>query len=261
MIFKEMLADLKPSTVQTFISRLPSFEPAARDTIGDLILSEFIRSRSTQCRKAHFDLYRLMHEQKVPLFAGIELDMISLLVPRVEFLMRQHVIDYTEEHYPIANAQNGLQLNAMDEHMVKLRRQLRADVRHHARGIICLFGEMFKMGWIQYRSVDLAIGALLKIGTNEKLEFFCLLLLLVEQDMRKQQTDPAYGLDKYAERIKAVFAEASPNVRQMYINRNGLSSKILAQSYGIDSTTKPDMGSAILDQIYWIRSNVSVKYI
>lgn len=257
LVFKEMLTDLKPSNVQSTVERLPVFNRMAASLVGDLILLEFIRSRNMECRKAHFALYKEMHARKT-LFEGDVIDVSVLLASKVEFHFRQHVVDRSEDHYPII-AKNGVFFNAIDEHVSDVRQQLRADVRHHGRAIVCLFGEFFKMGWISYRSVDMAISALLTIAGNEKLEYFCRLLLLVEADMQKQQPDRELGLAKYTERIAKVMAEAMPAIRQMYKERQGLKAKIMAQSYGIDSQMKTEMSSHILEQLYWMRVNVSLS--
>lgn len=254
-----MLENLKSSTIQTFIDRLPKFEPLAKDVVGDLILHDFMRSRDFQHRKAHLDLYKAMNEKKVQIFGDGEMDVKGLLVPKVEYNFAQHVIGRSEDHFPVIG-QNGVNLHAMDDQMLKLQRQLRSDVRHHGRAIVCLFGEFFKLGWISYHSVDLAISALLQAGTNDKLEYFCHLLVLVEAEMERQQKkfpDESLGLAKHTVKIRDAFAKAIPNVQQMYKERQALQYRMAAQNFGIEKTGRKEANNGILEQMYWMRANVS----
>lgn len=260
LIFKELLNELKPSTLQSVFDRIPAFDAAAKDVVIDLMLTEFIRSRNIQVRMAHFQLYDKMQRESKYLFENAAMDIKTLLVPKVEYLFAQHVIGRSEDEIPNLTG-NGGAMYPLDEQVGRFLQQMRRDVRAHGRAIVCLFGEFYLRDWIADRSIDLAISALLQIGTNEKLEYFCQLIVLIEKHMQEKLKISCESIrfEKYEAQIKEAFSTASPKVKQMYKERNSLEYKI--PKYGVDTTAKSESDNIILDHIYWIRSNVSKRIV
>lgn len=261
LVFKELLNELKPSTLQSVFNRIPTFDIAAKDVVIDLMLTEFIRSRNIQVRMAHFQLYDKLQSESKYLFENVELDIKTLLVPKVEYLFAQQVLGRCEDEVPNVTA-NGGPLLPLDEQVGRFLQQMRRDVRAHARAIISLFGEFYLRNWIGDRSVDLVISALLQIATNEKLEYFCQLIALIEKRMQEKlkASNESIRLDNYEAQIKEAFSKASPKVKQIwYKDRNTIKYKM--NQYGVDQQAKSEPDNVILDHIYWIRSNVSKQIV
>lgn len=260
-VLRDILTNLKPSTVAYNCERMPLFEAFAADIVTNLILSEFIRSHNTQVRKAHFHFYDKLQSEGRVIIKESNVDIRTLLSTRVISLFAQQVIARREDEIPNIHHNSNEPIYAFDNEWNKIVEKMRSDYRHENRAIICLFGEFYLRGWISYRSLDLAIDGLLKSGSSEKLELFCHLLILVEDHLEKQHMQsPAqnYGLSKYTSRINEAFDKTHLKIKQMYKERKSMKYKIQRENYGIDMCSKTWEDNTILDHISFVRMNVSI---